>query len=68
MVFVGEQVAKILPVCVICEQVPFGGIRDGILIAGSFICWKCEQKIVKTEAGAASYSYFQEKLKKLWRG
>ncbi|HAA89737.1 MAG TPA: inhibitor of sigma-G Gin [Peptococcaceae bacterium] len=54
--------------CVICEQVPFGGIRDGILIAGSFICSKCEQKIVKTEAGAASYSYFQEKLKKLWRG
>ncbi len=63
-----EQVAKILPLCIICEQVPSGGIRDGIVVAGSFICSRCEQEIVKTEIGAASYSYFQEKLKKLWRG
>lgn len=59
---------KILPVCIICEQVPSGGIRDGIMISGGFICSKCEQEIVRIQAGEAGYDYFQQKLKRLWRG
>jgi len=40
---------KIVPVCLICHQVPRGGIRAGIFIKGKFICDTCEKQLIEAD-------------------
>jgi hypothetical protein len=54
-----------LPRCVICEQVPLGGIREGIKIRGGFICSHCEKTIVAMDAGSSNYNQILHKIRTL---
>ncbi len=67
----GERVAtkkgNLLPVCVVCEKTPPGGIAAGIFVSGCFLCSRCEREIVRVRAGDRCYFRFKEKLKRLWQ-
>ncbi len=56
----------LLPVCMICEQTPPGGIAGGMLVSGRFLCTRCEREIVRVRVGDSRYTQLKEKLKKLW--
>lgn len=47
--------------CMICEEKK----RTGIHICNQFICESCEQKLVHTDTGDASYAYYLKKLRSL---
>ena len=57
---------KLLPICIICEQVPQDGIMGGVVINGNFICAKCEDELMSITTDDVKYKLFQEKLKKIW--
>ena len=60
--------ASLLPHCIICGEVPEGGIMDGIFGQGQFLCTGCEQDIVALDGDAVSreeYLAMAEKLKKI---
>ena len=40
---------KVLPVCFLCSNVPAGGIRNGFLLRGIFICRDCEQELINSK-------------------
>ena len=60
-----RETAKILPRCLICGEVPAGGIRDGIKMKKGFICSHCERIIVSMEPGSKEYEDVIGKLKVL---
>jgi hypothetical protein len=65
----GERMAgsgKLLPICIICEQVPQDGIVGGVVVNGNFICAKCEDELLSITTDDVKYRLFQEKLKKIW--
>ena len=65
----GETMAqsdKLLPICLVCEQVPPEGIMGGIVINGNFLCTSCEKELLSVAEGDARYKLFQDKLKKIW--
>jgi hypothetical protein len=57
---------KLLPICVICEQIPLEGIMGGLVINGIFICAQCEEELLSIKSGDVKYKLFQEKLKRIW--
>lgn len=57
---------KLLPVCIICEQVPLAGIMGGVVITGNFICANCQEELLSINSDDTKYKLFQEKLKKIW--
>jgi len=57
---------KLLPVCIICEQVPLEGIMGGLVITGNFICDDCQRELLSIACDDEKYKVFQEKLKKIW--
>lgn len=40
---------KVLPVCFLCSRVPEGGIRNGFLLRGIFICKDCERELINSK-------------------
>lgn len=57
---------KLLPICLICDQVPPEGIMGGLVVNGNFICAKCEEELLSITSDDVKYILFQEKLKKIW--
>lgn len=47
--------------CLICEEKK----ETGIHICNQFICESCEQEMVHTDTGDASYSHYLRKLRSL---
>mgnify|MGYP002410389057 CR=1 FL=1 len=60
------QRGVLLPICMICEETPSGGIAGGILVSGCFLCMRCEKEIVRTRVGDSRYFDLKEKIKKIW--
>ncbi|HEX7065185.1 MAG TPA: sigma factor G inhibitor Gin [Bacillales bacterium] len=50
--------------CLICEEKK----ETGIHICHQFICESCEQELVNTDTGDASYLYYLRKLRNLCAG
>ena len=42
-----KNMGRILPVCMLCKQIPEGGLAEGLCICGHFICSECERKIME---------------------
>ncbi len=58
-----EPRGVLLPRCTLCEQVPAGGLRDGIRIKRAFICTQCEQSLTHSDIGSIYYHIMLEKIK-----
>lgn len=56
---------KLLPRCVLCEQVPRLGISDGFLLYGQFICSACETKILTLAYHDPNYQELVERLRRI---
>jgi len=50
--------AKILPVCYRCAQVPKNGLYDGFRVEGMFFCSDCQQDLFMAEQGSPEYQEF----------
>lgn len=61
---IGRQSCLVLPRCSVCDQVPSGGIRDGIRLRKAFICSACERLIVQSDVASGQYRMLINKLKK----
>lgn len=61
-----RQKGVLLPICMICEETPPGGIAEGIVVSGYFLCMRCEKEIVRTRVGDSRYPDLKEKIKKMW--
>lgn len=61
-----EKRGVVLPVCLICEQTPPGGIAGGIFVSRAFLCAACEREIVNARVGDGRYSQLKEKVKRIW--
>ena len=57
---------NLLPKCIVCDDTPQGGIKEGILVSRRFICFTCERKIIKSTIDDHEYLYYKECLKKVW--
>lgn len=57
------KTGKVLPVCLICNEVPAGGIRDGIKLKRGFICSHCEGSIIGMQPGSSEYEEVIGKLR-----
>jgi hypothetical protein len=55
----------LLPRCIMCGQVPQGGIRGGIKVKKAFICTSCEQQLIYSDVGSIKYQIFLEKIKQI---
>lgn len=55
----------LLPRCIVCEQVPSGGIRGGIRVKKAFICTPCEQQLMQSDVGSIKYHIILEKIKQI---
>ncbi len=62
---IGRRSCLVLPRCWICDQVPSGGIRDGIRLKKAFICSGCERIIVQSDVASGQYQIFINRLKKI---
>jgi len=60
------EMGKVLPRCLICGEVPAGGIRDGIKLKKGFICGGCESKIIGLQPGSQEYEGIIGKLKTMF--
>lgn len=49
-------------VCIVCKQPKSEGIR----IWEQFVCVQCEREIVSTEVEDEKYSFYIERMKKIW--
>ncbi|MCL2817434.1 MAG: sigma factor G inhibitor Gin [Clostridiales bacterium] len=58
---------KILPVCIICKQVPAAGIGGGIFIRKKFLCLDCEKEIAAPRHDAERYAVMVSGLRLIWR-
>ena len=54
----GKVLAKVLPVCYRCAQVPKKGLYDGFRIEGMFFCSDCQQELFMAEQGSPEYQEF----------
>ena len=61
-----NHTCKLLPICIVCEQVPSEGIKGGIVVTGNFLCFNCEEELTYLSQEDLKYKLFQEKLKRLW--
>jgi len=50
--------AKVLPVCYRCAQVPKNGLYDGFRVEGMFFCSNCQQELFLAEQGSPEYQEF----------
>ena len=57
-------VGQVLPCCVVCGEVPRGGIADGIFVRKRFICVECEARLAEMRLERDEY----ERLRKHLRG
>jgi hypothetical protein len=48
--------------CMVCSQEKELGIR----IFSHFLCTECEREIVNTDVGDARYSFYIDRMKKIW--
>lgn len=55
----------LLPRCIMCGEVPPGGIRGGIKLKKIFICTACEQQLIHSEVGSSKYQDFLQKIKQI---
>jgi len=55
----------LLPRCILCEQVPSGGIRGGIRLKKAFICTTCEQQLIHSDMDSINYQKILEKIKQI---
>lgn len=62
---IAGQSCRVLPRCSVCDQVPPGGIRDGIRVKKAFICSGCEGLIVQSDVASRQYQILIDKLKKI---
>ncbi|MDK2822287.1 MAG: Inhibitor of sigma-G Gin [Clostridia bacterium] len=59
---------NLLPKCILCNQVPELGIRDGFLLIGQFVCSKCEQKLLTLSYNDPTYNIMVQKLREIIYG
>ena len=62
--------ASLLPHCMVCGEIPEGGIMGGIFVRGQFLCDDCERQIVAMDGDALPQEEYQavaDKLKGLWK-
>ncbi|MHB1419971.1 MAG: sigma factor G inhibitor Gin [Bacillota bacterium] len=57
---------NLFPRCIVCCQTPNEGICGGFVISRRFLCYACEGKIVRMQAGDSSYSLVVDRLKGIW--
>lgn len=57
---------NLLPVCLICEEVPSEGLRAGVFINKKFICDDCEEEMATIAPGDENYEHIVAKIKILW--
>ncbi len=62
----GRRDRRLLPLCIICNSTPPGGLRDGIYLEKAFICSICEQEILFTQRQEKRYGEIVRALKRLW--
>lgn len=60
-----KDLAPLLPVCALCEEVPARGIRGGYMLNKSFICNDCEKRILDTPIGTAQYQEILALIKRI---
>ena len=53
-----KVLAKVLPLCYRCAQVPKNGLYDGFRVAGMFFCSKCQEELFMAEQGTPEYQEF----------
>lgn len=58
-----KKAGNLLPVCLVCEETPIRGIRDGIILAGRFICEMCQQELARPGMPAPRYYSVVQKFK-----
>ena len=58
---------KLVPVCLICKQVPAAGLYDGIYIRHHFICRSCEQLVCQSHRGEERYDDIAVRLRRIFR-
>ncbi len=56
----------VLPRCSICDQVPEGGIRDGIRLYKAFICTRCERQIAYCDIESVQYQHLVDRIKRIF--
>jgi len=54
---------NLLPKCILCNQVPELGIKDGFFLLGQFVCSKCEEKILTLSYHDPTYNAMVQQLK-----
>jgi|GEM_PF-4902579 len=62
----GER--RLLPICVCCRETPTGGIRDGLVLHGRFLCSGCEQEITALTTADPRYPYFRDRIREFLDG
>jgi len=53
-----KVLAKVLPVCYRCAQVPKNGLYDGFRVEGMFFCSDCQEELFMAEQGTPEYQEF----------
>lgn len=49
---------NIYPRCALCNEVPPGGLHDGLRLMGQFICTDCESELIHLSADDPRYAKF----------
>ncbi len=65
-----KEGATLLPHCIVCGEIPEGGIMGGIFLQGQFLCDDCERQIVALDGDRLPQEEYQavaDKLKGLWK-
>ena len=60
-----KVLAKVLPVCYRCAQVPKNGLYDGFRVEGMFFCSDCQEELFMAEQGSPEYQEFLYLIKGL---
>jgi hypothetical protein len=60
--------SRLLPVCICCRETPAGGIRDGLVLYGRFLCSACEQEIALLSIANPRYLFFRERIREFLHG
>ena len=53
-----KVLAKVLPLCYRCAQVPKNGLYDGFRVEGMFFCSECQEELFMAEQGTPEYQEF----------
>lgn len=57
---------NLIPKCIVCGSTPYKGIHGGIFIGKHFLCYTCEEEILRLESGDRAYQYYLRGLKQIW--